>query len=198
MAADEEFRRLVSRVRQGCPDAAAELLKLYEPEIRRVIRIRLSDSRVRQVVDSIDICQSVMANFFVRAAAGQFDLDEPTQLVKLLAQMARNKVLDQVRRQQAGRRDRRREQGGGDGVLEGIAGSDGTPSQIVAHRELLQEVRRRLTSEERYLAEQREQGREWAELAVELGKGAEALRKQLTRGMDRVAQELGLDGADHA
>jgi RNA polymerase sigma-70 factor (ECF subfamily) len=194
MTADDDFRRLVQRVRQGCPDAATELLRQYEPEIRRVIRIRLSDNRLRQVVDSIDICQSVLANFFVRTAAGQFDLNDPTQLVKLLAQMARNKVLDHVRRQQADRRDRRREQGG-DAVLAGVAGGEDTPSQIIAHRELLDEVRRRLTPEERYLAEQRELGREWSDLAAELGKTPEGLRKQLTRGMDRVAKELGLDGA---
>ena len=53
-------------------------------------------------------------------------------------------------------------------------------------------MRRRLTPEERYLAEQRALGRPWAELAAELGKKAEALRKQHDRGIDRVVRELGL------
>jgi hypothetical protein len=31
-----------------------------------------------------DICQSVMASFFVRAAAGQFNLERPDELIRLL------------------------------------------------------------------------------------------------------------------
>ena len=53
-----------------------------------------------------------------------------------------------------------------------------------------------MTDEERYLAEQRAAGRGWAELAEELGEGAEALRKKLSRAVDRIAKELGLDEAD--
>jgi RNA polymerase sigma-70 factor (ECF subfamily) len=39
----------------------------------------------------MDICQSVLASFFVRAAVGQFELDRPEPLVGLLIGMARNK-----------------------------------------------------------------------------------------------------------
>jgi RNA polymerase sigma-70 factor (ECF subfamily) len=44
---------------------------------------------------------------------------------------------------------------------------------------------------ERYLAEQRAQGREWAGLAAEVGGTPEALRKRLGRALDRVLRELG-------
>ena len=33
----------------------------------------------------MDICQSVMASFFVRAALGQYQLNTPEQLLNLLA-----------------------------------------------------------------------------------------------------------------
>ena len=39
----------------------------------------------------------------------------------------------------------------------------------------------------------RHQGREWADIAAEVGGSPEALRKKLSRTVERVAQELGLD-----
>src|SRR5262249_54719321 len=131
----------------------------------------------------------------VRVAAGQFDIDDPTQLLRLLLRMTQNKIRDHVRRQQAECRDGRRQAGSPEGLSD-VPGSDATPSHIAAGRELLQEVRRRLTDEERYLAEQRAQGRPWADLAAELKKNPDALRHQLSRGLDRVAADLGLDGED--
>ena len=62
--------------------------------------------------------------------------------------------------------------------IEGVAGPDRTPSSEVATRELLQEARRRLSPEERSLLERREQGREWTEIAAELGSSPEAIRKR--------------------
>jgi RNA polymerase sigma-70 factor (ECF subfamily) len=197
MSAEEEFRVLLDRVRAGEESAAAELVRQYEPEIRRVIRLRLTDPRLRRVFDSMDICQSVMANFFVRAAGGQFDLDRPEQLLKLLVTMARNKVRDNARRQQAIRRDQRRIHGT-DLPLESVPSSSGTPSRILAGRELLEEVRRQMTNEERFLADRRAEGLEWAQIAAETGRSPEALRKQLARGLDRVLRNLGLDEVDHA
>ena len=52
--------------------------------VRFEARLRLTDPRLRRQYDSLDICQSVLASFFVRAAAGQYDLDRPEQLLKLL------------------------------------------------------------------------------------------------------------------
>src|SRR5262249_43542519 len=59
------------------------------------------------------------------------------------------------------------------------------------------EFRKRLTDEERRLAEHRAAGRGWADIAAECGGSPEALRKQLARGIDRVGQELGLDNFPH-
>ena len=84
MSASDDFKELVGRMRAGDDDAAAELVRQYEPLIRREVRLRLEDRRLRRTFDSMDVCQSVLASFFVRAAAGQYDLDEPAQLVRLL------------------------------------------------------------------------------------------------------------------
>ena len=143
-------------------------MRQYEPEIRRAIRVRLTDPRMRRLMDSMDICQSVLGNFFVRVAAGQFDLDEPEQLIKLLVTMARNKIRDQFRRQHAERRDQGRVAAAGNELLAAVADSADSPSQIVAGHELLEMMRSRLSDEERFLADQRAAGRQWDDIAGEV------------------------------
>ena len=194
MPENESAVELFQRVRCGDGEAAAELVRRYEPAIRRRVRVwlRLQDPRLRRVFDSMDICQSVLASFFLRAAAGQYDLEEPGQLIALLFRMAQHKLAHQVARQQAARRDVRRHQGDSSEASEATDPA-ASPSSQVAGRELLEEFRRRLDAEERRLADLRADGREWADIARELGGSAEGRRKQLARAVDRVAQQLGLD-----
>lgn len=196
MPDDTSFQDLIRRVRSGDGVAAAELVHRYEPAIRRVVRLRLTDARLRRVFDSMDVCQSVLGSFFVRAAMGQYDLDNSDQLLKLLAQMARHKVTDQMRHERAERRDLARLETDS-GAAKQVAAAGASPSQQAAGRELLVEFRKRLSAEELDLADLRAQGREWADIAAERGENADALRKRLTRGLDRVAQQLGLDEASH-
>jgi RNA polymerase sigma-70 factor (ECF subfamily) len=92
----------------------------------------------------------------------------------------------------AQRRDHRRV-AATDPEEQGCAAAGPTPSRHVAARELLEEVRRRLSDEERRLMELRAQGLDWAAVAAQVGGSAEALRKKLARAVDRVAGELGLD-----
>ncbi len=191
MPPEDSFQVLLGRVRAGDEDAAAQVVRRYEPALRRLIRMKLTDPRLTRLLDSVDVCQSVLANFFVRMAAGQFDLNTPEQLLKLLSVMARNRLLDHVARQTAGRRDQRRTEG--DEALEEVAALQPSPSQVVAARDLLECVRASMSDEERFLADQRALGREWAEIARETGDSAEALRKRLARAVDRAARTLGLD-----
>ena len=190
----ESFRDLIRRVRAGNQEAAADLVRQYETEIRRAVRIRLTDPSLCRVLDSMDVCQSVLANFFVRVSAGQFEIDRPDQLLRLLVTMARNKLLDQARKQHASLRDSRRIECGPSAQLEALADSDAaTPSQIVSEKELLAAMREHLTDDERFVAEQRVLGRDWADIAREVGATPEGLRKKLARAVDRVARKVGLD-----
>jgi len=102
--------KLMSRIQAGDPDAAAELVRHYEPDIRLEVRVRLriQDGRVRRMLDSMDITQSVLASFFAGVAVGRFAPQHPQQLLGLLVTMARNKLLSQVRHQRQQRRDARR------------------------------------------------------------------------------------------
>jgi RNA polymerase sigma-70 factor (ECF subfamily) len=186
------FHDLLRRVRAGDEAAAAELVRCYEPAIRRTVRFQLRDSRLRRILDSVDICQSVLASFFVRAASGQYELDQPEQLVKLLAVMARNKLATQARRPEVVRRENlsfEAERGGAGEILA----PDPSPSRQIAAQDLLREVRKQLSAEERQLVDRRSEGQDWEHIAAEMGASPEALRKRLTRALDRVAQHLGLD-----
>src|SRR5258708_26892090 len=107
MADDRSFREFIGRVRRGDEQAATELVRRYEPAIRRAVRFRLTDVHLRRTCDSMDVCQSVLLSFFVRAASGQYDLDTPEQLLRLLTTMARNKLLNHARHEHATRRDNR-------------------------------------------------------------------------------------------
>jgi RNA polymerase sigma factor (sigma-70 family) len=191
MADDSPFWGLIRRVRAGDGDAAAELVRRYEPAIRRAVRLQLRDPRLRSLLDSADVCQSVLASFFIRAASGQYELDRPSQLTRLLVVMARNKLASQARRPQVVRR----EPGPGLGVSEeeGPFAPGPSPSQHAAWRDLLQEVRNRLSEEERQLVERRTRDQEWAQIAAEMGGSPDGLRKKLARALDRVARQLGLE-----
>jgi RNA polymerase sigma-70 factor (ECF subfamily) len=191
------FATLIERLRSGDALAAAELVRRYEPAIRRAARLRMIDQRLRRIFDSMDVCQSVLASFFVRATAGQWEWEGPEELLRFLVAMTRNQVALKARQQRAMRRDHRRMALGDPGGPDvDVADTSPDPSRIVAGRELLDEFRRRLTDEERRLADLRAQGRGWAEIAAELGGTAQARRKQLARAAARVAQELGLEEDD--
>jgi RNA polymerase sigma factor (sigma-70 family) len=190
----DDYSEFIQRIRQGDERAAEELVRRYEAEIRLEVRawLRLRNPALRRVFDSMDICQSVLASFFARAAVGDFDLDEPPQLVRLLVGMARNKVAEQARHHQRQRRDVRRV--GDLDLQEGtLPAAQETPSRLASGRELLQKFRERLSDEERRIADFRAKGYDWAAVAAELGGTPDGRRKQLARAVVRVEQDLGLD-----
>jgi RNA polymerase sigma-70 factor (ECF subfamily) len=144
----------------------------------------------------MDICQAVLGSFFVRAAAGQYDIEQPDQLLKLLVAMARNKLAVEARAQRRQRRDHRRVRSAGldDGLF---VADEPSPSQYVAGQELLQKAERLLSAEELRLVELRREGVEWGAIAGQLGTTPEAARKRLARAIDRVAHALHLDDYRH-
>jgi hypothetical protein len=82
------FPVLVERLRAGNTGAAADFLKLYEPEIKRIIHVRLfRDTRLRHLVDTVDICQSVWIGFF--KALAELDLEDEKKVLHLLGVIQR-------------------------------------------------------------------------------------------------------------
>jgi RNA polymerase sigma factor (sigma-70 family) len=187
------FKSFMRRIRIGDGQAAAELVKLYEPLIRREVRLHLEDRRLNRIFDSMDVCQSVLGSFFLRAAAGQYDLERPEQLVKLLVTIARNKLASAARAQRRERRDLRRVVADGAAQLGQVADPRPKPDSIVADEELLRRFREGLSDEERRLVDLRADGLAWSDIAAELGGTPGGRRMQLTRAVERFAKELGLE-----
>ncbi|MEZ6132532.1 MAG: sigma-70 family RNA polymerase sigma factor [Planctomycetaceae bacterium] len=192
MTTDSLFADFIHRIREGDERAAQELVSQYESLVRREVRMHLEDPRLQRVLDSMDVCQSVMASFFLRSRAGQYDLESPEQLVGLLVTMARNKVVSAARNEQRRKRDVRRIAGDSEAVNR-LTDSGQSPSEIVSHDELFAKFQAGLNDEERLLSELRSDGLEWAEIARQIGGTAQARRMQLARAVDRVSRELGLE-----
>jgi RNA polymerase sigma-70 factor (ECF subfamily) len=186
------FVEFFRRIRQGDEQAAVELVRRYEPLIRREVRLGISDRRLNRAFDSIDVCQSVLASFFVRAATGQYDLESPEELVNLLMSIARNKLASLARREHRLRRDARRVETQPE-VLEQVVDTASSPSEIVLRRELVERMRAELSDEERQIADLRVEGLRWDKVAERLGGSAQARRMQLARGIERAAEHLGLE-----
>jgi DNA-directed RNA polymerase specialized sigma24 family protein len=185
---------LMTRVRSGDACAADVLFQHFGAQVRLEVRLRLRDPRLRRLVGDSDVCQSVWLSFFVRARLGEYDVADPRDLLRLLAQIARNKVATEARRHAAGRRDFRRSEGLGG--AEKIAARDASPSSVVASEDFLRAVRARLSEEERLIADLRALGKKWVEIAAELGGTADARRVQLQRAAGRVGRELGFEDDD--
>jgi DNA-directed RNA polymerase specialized sigma24 family protein len=193
--ADEwTFEELIRAVRAGDEGASAELVRLYEPEITRAVRAPMHRLRLHRVLDPADITQTVLARFFSHAAAGDFQLDEPLQVRNLLLTMARKQVISEARRYLATRRDSRRlDESFSEQKLNSIVDRNPSPSMVAAVNELLGEMYRLFTPQERYIADQRSRGRNWHDLAREVGGSPEGVRKKFERALDRVARRLGID-----
>src|SRR5262245_31951719 len=188
MTARATFQELMQRVRNRDQDAAAELVRRYESHIRRAVRFQLVDPRLRRIFDSMDVCQSVLATFFKRAAAGQYQLERADQLIHLLVRMACNKVAGQARKQRALRRDVGRVERA-EFLADEHAGTDREPGELVAQRELVARFRERLSEEEWRVVSERADGRGWAEIAADVGGTPEGLRKRLSRAVGRVERQ---------
>lgn len=188
MTIPASFSELIARVRTGDQDAMTELVRRYEPAVRRAVRIRLFDARLRRIMESADISHAVMFSLLQPEMLEKWPLETPADMLRVLLKMARNKLISRVRRERAQRRDQRRTKGNFDGI--DIAGREKTPSQQIAARELLEKIRDLLTPEELELIGLRDQKLSWAEIAAQRGGTADGVRKQLERAMLRVQQTL--------
>lgn len=192
----QTFASFMQRIRAGDQQAAVELVSQYESLIRREVRLHLEDRRLYRLFDSMDVCQSVLGSFFLRVAAGQYDLDHPEQLVRLLVTMTRNKLASAARSQHRQRRDQRRLTPLDQQQMASLADPHPGPDSAVSGQEMLRLFRNALSDEERQLVDLRNEGFDWGDVAARMGGSANARRMQLSRAAERVARELGLEAAE--
>ena len=183
-----EFSALVVQLRRGDANAAHELVRRYESIIRVAVRARCGPELRRQF-DSMDVCQSVFASFFIRVATGAFELRQPKQLVALLTKMAQNKLNMRTRGHFRERRDIRRQLAL---AVDQFAISSRWPGPVqqVAGRDLLEHVLNAMSPDIRSIAMLRIGEASWSEIASTMGGTAEGRRKQFERAVELIGDRL--------
>jgi DNA-directed RNA polymerase specialized sigma24 family protein len=182
-----DFDKFLMALRAGDEQATAELVRRYEPYLRKIIRMRMTDPCLRRVFDSVDICQSVLGEFFRQLADGSYQFENPDCLRALLATMARNKVIARARHE--------RRHGGGIPENSDLLAARPRPDEQVLTRDLVQAIRDRLSAQECRLLEQRLEGRTWPEIAAADGGQADALRIMWARAVARIRRQFELEPA---
>lgn len=94
---DNSFRSLVQRARAGDDDAAAELLRAFEPEVRTMVRVRLP-RLLRPQFDSLDFVQAVWKSVVSAWDQPDHDFENAGHFRGFLAGVAQNKVFAEYRR----------------------------------------------------------------------------------------------------
>jgi RNA polymerase sigma factor (sigma-70 family) len=191
MHPNETLRDLLRRVGERDDSAAETLFHSYQPFLLRLIRLRLTDPKLRRLVDSSDLSNSVLTDFFRLACAGMVNLNDPGQLRQWFRTMVRNKISKRARDNKRICRDHRRLQQDAWEELLAIPDTGANPSEIVANRDYLEKLKSLLTAEDRELLELYEKEVPWSEIAMGRTKSSEALRKQLARALQEAARELG-------
>jgi len=162
--APSEFCELMSRVRDGCPEAMDQVCRLYSNAIRVVVRRKLRQ-RLRSQYDSVDFVQAVWASV-AGVPRQDFTFETPEDLIRYLARLATHKVIDAYRQRTAQKQHCEREQ-----PLESpsaIPGREPTPSQNLIADERFQKMIDALTPAQRRILTLRRQGYTHQEIAEQL------------------------------
>lgn len=186
-AAEINSRELLTLYEQGQGDAATDLFNRYVARLVSLASSRIG-SGMRGRIDPEDVVQSAYRSFFVRAAEGDFQLNQSGDLWRLLAQITLNKLYKQAQRHTAARRDFRREAVAAEERV--ASGVQPTPAEAAALVEQVQLAVERLSGSEREVLSWYLQGQSVEEIANQLQKSARTVRRLLARGRGLIESQL--------
>lgn len=180
----DEFRAAIEGVRGGSPDAVWKLIAEYGPHIQRVVRRRL-DRRMRSKFDSLDFVQMVWASVF-RNPRDLGALEQPEDLVRYLAALARRKVINEYRRRimndtkynfsrEQSLSEKRFDQ------ADELSTERETPSQIAVAREQWKRLVEQQPERDRSIVQLRIGGATFLEISQQLGINERTARKVIDR-----------------
>lgn len=189
---DATFLDLVSRARRGDPVAIAELLRVFERDVRQMVRLKLPRT-LRSRFDSMDFVQAVWASFFADED-GPDRFDSPRHLRAYLAGVARNKVLEEYRkRTQTRKYDIGREEplyvlrGGRERPLE-VPSTEPSPSQHLQAEDRLAQLVAGRPPVEAQVVRLRQEGLTFEEIAQRTGLGERTVRRVIEGLKARVGE----------
>jgi RNA polymerase sigma factor (sigma-70 family) len=185
-----EFQDFLAELQSGDPQVVEKLLHQLAPFLRQVIRMHMVDGRLRHVLDTSDILQSLLKDFLTRRASGHgFAVGQEGGLRAYLAAAVHHKVRSRLRKE-------RRHAGSLPPEWE-TDDSQLNTTQNIEDRDLLAAVRGRLTEGKRQLFDLKAQGLTWAEVAERTGDRPNTLRIRLRRAVTAALHDLGHGDAAH-
>jgi DNA-directed RNA polymerase specialized sigma24 family protein len=181
-----ELQEFLAKLQGGNDGSVEAMLREMDPFLRRVIRLRLLDGRLRRAVDTTDILQSLLKDFLRQRAAGEPSESSSAELCAYLAAAVRYKVRSRLRKE-------RRHAGGLPEEWEPASPAPEVGKRI-EDRDFAAAIRDRLDESSRLLLDLKAQGLTWQEVASKVGGRADALRMRLNRSVAGVLSELGDEG----
>lgn len=194
MDTSEQSQWLLARWRDGDQEAAHELFRRYSERLLALVRSRLSH-KISARLDPEDIVQSVYRCFFSNVGQDHVVLERSGDLWRLLVTITMNKVIDQTRRQSAGRRSVERELHGSFADDEFGPGSEvlargPSPEDAAAVLEEVEHVMNSLEPLHRRIVELRLQGHSTAEIANEVQRTERTVRRVLELVRESLGKRL--------
>jgi RNA polymerase sigma factor (sigma-70 family) len=183
----DEILALLRQAEGGDEEAARELVRRFEPHVRRVVRQRLPDA-LRARFDSMDFVQSVWGDVFRKLRQGTVSFSSREQFARFLAVVARGKVVDEVRRNLASQKADMKRELPADALAqrspEPFVGQDPTPSQVVSAHEQFELLVQHRSELHRKILALRAEGYTFIEIADRL-----KIDERTARRVVRAAQE---------
>ncbi len=155
---------LVERLRAGDAQAARQLFDRYARRLSHLAEQHLSRSLAGKVGGD-DVVQSVFSTFFQRCARGEFQIDNSSQLWRLLVKITVRKARAEHRHYAAGRRDIAAEAVEGEAWLAETIAREPGPEDAAVLVDEIQALLRGLPDLYCHVLEMRLQGYAVAEIA---------------------------------
>jgi len=192
----DAFDELMSRVNREDQPAMAEMMALYEPDIRRAARALLGHA-LRSWIDPTDLVQSVHLQLLLALKQKRLAITSPEHLRSLALTMLRHRLFEQWRR----RRCQARHDASltTDGLTRGrivAPPRQVDPVRTAEYHDLVDHLFRKLGDEDRRIVVMRCQGYFTREIAAELGIDPAALRMRLSRLRKRLRPDEPTPGRD--
>jgi DNA-directed RNA polymerase specialized sigma24 family protein len=181
--ASRELQEFFAALRSGDPRTAESLLDRLEPSLRRIIRARLQDARVRRVADTSDIFQSLLKDFLFQRQGEHSPSQSAAGMYAYLAAAASHKIQAKLRKE-------RRHAGSLADDFE-PATTESPAGERLENRDLIEAIRERLAEDRRLLFDLTLRGLTWAEISAIVGGQPDTLRMRLRRGIASALSELG-------
>jgi RNA polymerase sigma-70 factor (ECF subfamily) len=188
MGPDDSFDCLMTRLRAGDDDAAAEVFNRFARRLIGLARSRL-DHLIRGKVDPEDILQSVYRSFFLRHAAGDFHLDGWDGLWGMLTVITVRKCDYRRKFFRAARRDVEREATPrGDGPTFEAATREPTPAEAAELAEIVERLMRELVGREKDILALSLQGYNNVEISAQVRRTERTVQRVLKRVRERLEE----------